>query len=193
LPPDPRIFVRNTVVMLVLAILAAATWVATWQRQDANPEAAPSRDARPLGYYANGTRILVTDERGRVTARVGAARLEELPDEELLRLEGVTVDYEPADETAWSISAASANTPKDGSLLELSGNVEVRSVPTDGSEPRTVETQRLEFRPETSNIESDAHVRVRLGDLQFDGVGLSMDLKGDTLRLESEVHGTFFR
>jgi hypothetical protein len=29
--------VRNTVVMLVLAILAAATWVVTWSPQDQSP------------------------------------------------------------------------------------------------------------------------------------------------------------
>lgn len=184
---------RNTVVMLVLAILAAATWVATWERQSSEPAATPTSTGQPLGYYAYGTRILITDEQGRVTARVRADRLEELPDEQLLRLEGVTVDYEPADETAWSISAASGSAPKDGSVLALSGGVEVRSATSDGSEPRTVQTERLEFWPETSNIASESRVQVRLGNVQLEGVGLRMDLKGDTLELESEVHGTFFR
>ncbi len=184
---------RNTVVMLVLAILAAATWVATWERQGANPTAAPTADARPLGYYAHGARILITDEEGRVAARVGAARLEEVPSEQLLRLEDVSVAYEPSDETAWSISAHRGSAPKDGSLLELAGEVEVRSAPTDGSAPRTIHTERLTFWPETSNIESDDRVQFRVGDLQFNGVGLRMDLKGDTLELESDVHGTFSR
>ena len=49
-----RTHVRNTVVMIVLAILAAATWVATWQRQAAEPPAAASADAQPLGYYLRG-------------------------------------------------------------------------------------------------------------------------------------------
>jgi LPS export ABC transporter protein LptC len=182
--------VRNTVVMLVLAILAAATWVATWDRQDSGPPAAPTT-ARPLGYYAHGARILVTDAQGRVTARVRADRLDELPDEQLLRLEGISVEYEPADETAWSISAASASAPKDGSLLDLSGDVQVRSMPTDGATQQTITTQALRFWPNTSNVESEAPVEIHIGDWRFHTVGLRMDLKGDTLRLESQVHGTF--
>jgi len=33
-------------------------------------------------------------------------------------------------------------------------------------------------------------VEIRVGDLRLRGVGLSSDLKGGTLKLESEVHGT---
>lgn len=182
---------RNTLVMLVLAILAAATWVATWERQDSSPVTGPTTYAGPLGYYARGARILVTDEQGRVTARVRADRLDELPDEQLLRLEGISVDYEPLDETAWSISATSARAPKDGSLLDLSGDVEIRSMPTDGATQQTITTQALRFWPDTSNVESDAPVEIRLGDWRFRTVGFRTDLKGDTLRLESQVHGTF--
>lgn len=182
---------RNTVVMLVLAILAAATWVATWERQDSGPATGPIADARPLGYYAHGARILVTDEQGRVTARVRADRLDELPDDQSLRLEGISVDYQPADETAWSISATSASAPKDGSLLDLSGNVEIRSMPTDGATQQTITTQTLRFWPNTSIVESDAPVEIRVGDWRLRAVGLRTDLKGDTLRLESQVHGTF--
>ena len=181
---------RNTVVMLVLAALAAATSVATWQRQDPPPQAEPS-DTRPLGYYARGTRILVTDEQGRVMARVRAERLAELPDQALLRLEEVDVDYRPTDDTAWTISAASASTPKDGSLLELAGDVEIRNLPTDGSAQQTILTQALRFWPDTSNVESDQPIEFRVGDWELHASGLSTDLKGDTLELESQVHGTF--
>lgn len=181
---------RNTVVILVLAILAAASWVATWQGQELR-QAERSTDTRSLGYYARGTRILVTDEQGRVTARVRAERLDELPDEELLRLEGVAVEYAPPDETAWAISAATASTPKDGSLLELAGDVEIRNVPTNGSVQQTILTQALRFWPDTSNVESDQPVEMRVGDWRLHTVGLSTDLKGDTLELESQVHGTF--
>jgi LPS export ABC transporter protein LptC len=183
--------VRNTVVMLVLAILAAATWIATWERQGSGTATGPTADPPALGYYAHGTRILVTDEEGQVTAHVRADRLDELPDEQLLRLEGISVDYAPADETAWSISAARASAPKDGSLLDLAGDVEIRSMPTDGATQQTITTQALRFWPDTSNVESDAPVEIHIGDWRFRTVGLRMDLKGDTLRLESQVHGTF--
>jgi LPS export ABC transporter protein LptC len=183
--------VRNTVIMIVLAILAAATWVATWERQATGPPVETSTDDRPLGYYMRGTRLLVTDEQGRVVYRLNAERLDEVPNEAKLRLEGVTVAYEPADETAWDMSAVSASAPKDGSLLELEGNVEVRSAPTDGSRPVTISTQKLALQPNTSSVESNEPVEIRVGDWQLRATGFRTDLKGHTLRLESQVHGIF--
>ena len=189
--PAFRTHVRNTVVMIVLAILAAATWVATWEREASAPAVEASTDPRPLGYYMRGTRLLVTDEQGRIVYRLNAERLDEVPNEARLRLEGVTVAYEPANETAWGMSAVSASAPKDGSLLELEGDVEVRSAPADGSRPVTISTQRLQLQPNTSSVESNEPVEIRVGDWRLRAVGLSTDLKGHTLRLESQVHGTF--
>lgn len=181
---------RNTVVMIVLAILAAATWVATWPGQAPEPAAAAS-DAPPLGYYLRGTRLLGTDEQGRVIYRLNAERVDELPGEARLRLEGVNLEYRPADATAWGISAATASTPKDGSLLDLVGNVEIRSAPSDDSDPLRITTQKLRFWPDTSSVESDELVEIRIGDWHLQGIGLSTDLKEHTLKLESQVHGTF--
>jgi LPS export ABC transporter protein LptC len=185
-----RSFVRNTVVMVVLAILAAATWIATWERQDASPPVDPVADAEPLGYYARGARIAGTDEDGRLAYRIVADRLDELPGEEHLQLTGVNVDYHAADEIAWSVSAASARYSRDGSQLDLAGNVELQSAPTDGSEPVTIITEKLLFSPDTSVAESAESVEILVGDWQLRSAGLRTHLKGDTLELESPVHGT---
>lgn len=189
--PSRRVEVRNSVVMIVLAILAAATWVvAPWSRPDPSPPAQRGIDPRPLGYHVRGAQILGTDEEGRVTYRINAARLDEVPNEERFRLEDVSVAYQPPDETAWTISAGSGSWPKDGSRLELANAVELRTAPTDGSRPRTILTEQLRFWPAMSSVESDTLVQFRLGEASFDGVGFHMDLKEDTLKLESEVHGT---
>lgn len=177
--------------MVVLAIVAAVTWVASWQREEPATPAPAAADPRPLGYYLHGARLLGTDEQGRVAYRVLAQRIDELPDEGRLRFEGVSVEYQPVDETAWAISAANASGPKDGSQLDLAGNVELRSSPTDGTEPEVITTERLRFSPDTSRVESDEPVEIRIGDWQLAGVGLSTHLKDDTLTLESQVHGTF--
>jgi lipopolysaccharide export system protein LptC len=182
--------VRNALVMIVLAILAAASWIATWPSQEQSLPAVRNEDLGPPGYYVRGARLLGTDEQGRVTVTIRAERLEEVPNANRLQLEGVAIDYAPSDETAWTISAARASTPKDGSLLELAGDVEIRSVPSNGSKPQTILTQTLRFWPETSSVESNASVQLLVGDWRLDGTGFRTDLKGHTLRLES-VHGTF--
>ncbi len=182
---------RNTVVMIVLALLAGATWIATWAPQNQAALAERPQNDGPLGYYIRGARWSVTDEQGRLTYRVRAERLDELAAEERLRLVGVTVEYQPPDEPAWAISAASASALKDGSMLELSGGVEMRNVPAEGAAQQTISTQALRFWPDTSSIESDELVELRIGDWRVNGTGLAADLKGQTLKLESDVHGTF--
>jgi LPS export ABC transporter protein LptC len=182
--------VRNTVVTLVLAILAAATWIATWQREAASPPVDRPTETEPLGYYARGARVTGTDLQGRPTYRIFADRLEELPGEDRLQLTGVNVDYRPSDETAWTLTAATAKYERDGSRIDLKGHVEVRSSPTDGSRPLTFATERLLFSPDTSSAESDEAVQIRVGDWQLDAVGLRAHLKEHTLALESVEHGT---
>jgi LPS export ABC transporter protein LptC len=110
-----------------------------------------------------------------------------------LQLTGVNVEYRPADDTAWSLSAATGRYARDGSRLDLAGEVEVRSAPTDGSTPLTITTQQLLFSPDTSTVEADEAVEIRVGDWQLHGVGLRADLKEDTLELESLLHGTLAR
>jgi LPS export ABC transporter protein LptC len=182
---------RNTVVMVVLAVLAAATWLYTWQPDAPAAPAPTDTDAQPLGYYVHGARVLGTDEEGRVIYRVSARRLDELPDQGVLNFDGVSVEYRPMDATPWEISANSAIGPKDGSALELVGQVELKSAPTDGVAPVLITTERLKFSADTSRAETDQAVKIRVGDWQLDAVGLRTDLKDDTLRLESDIHGTF--
>jgi LPS export ABC transporter protein LptC len=181
---------RNTVVMIVLALLAAATGLVRWQRETPAPAPAVGESTSPLGYYLHGARLLGT-ERGRVVYRVSAARLEELPGEDRLRFETVSVDYRPNDASAWEISAATASGSRDGSLLELAGNVELRSAPEDAATPVFFATAKLRFSPDTSIAESAEPVEFRVGDWQLEAKGLRTNLKDETLTLESEVHGTF--
>ncbi len=176
--------------MIVLAILAAATWLLTWQRQNDAPPAEPIADAEVLGYYARGARLSHTDEQGRLTTRIFAERLDELPGDERLQLTGVQVDYRPADETAWSLSAASAQYARRSAELDLRGDVEVRTAPSDGSAPVTITTESLLFSPDTSSAETDEAVEIHVGDWQLRAVGLRTHLKEHTLELESQVHGT---
>jgi LPS export ABC transporter protein LptC len=184
---------RNTVVMVVLAILAAATWIATWERLDVGAPVDRPSESVPLGYSARGARLSGTDEQGRLTYRLFAERLDEIPGEESLQLIGVNVDYQPADETPWTLMAASGTYARNRSQLDLLGNVQVRSMPTDGTRQVTIVTDQLLFSPDTSRVESDEKVEIRVGDLHLRGVGLRSDLKGGTLELESDVHGTIVR
>ena len=179
---------RNGIAIVLLAAAAIATFY--WSRPSAPPAAARvAGDSPPLGYYARGVRMLGTDEQGRVTYRLSSDRLEELPNQALLELDGVHVEYLPADQTAWVISATRASTPKDRSHFDLEGDVEIRNQPKDGSDPIVIATTRLRFVPDDSTAVSEDPVRLQVGGSRFDAVGVRLHLKDDKVELKSAVHG----
>ena len=181
---------RNVILMLLLGAAAVASWL--YGRPDPVVEARRAHgDDAPLGYYLRGARLLGTDQDGHVAYRILADRLEEQADQERLLLQGVQVEYHPANEVPWHITAGSGISPKDGSRLDLSGGVELRSEPTDGGMPWRITTESLSFEPSTSSAASDQPTQLRVGDWQLEGNALRVHLKDQRLQLESGVHGKF--
>ena len=180
---------RNLLLIILLGAAAVASWVLS-RPLPIETRARASENATPLGYYLLGAQLRGTDESGQVAYSIAAERLEENIDLGSLLLEGVVVDYHPPDEIPWVITAARGTAPKDRALLDLTGGVEVRSAPTDGSEPVQITTESLRFTPGTSSAVTDQHVAIQFGDWRVDAVGLTTLLKDRRLELESQVHGT---
>ena len=178
--------------MVVLAAFAVATWL-YGRAPTAVERRFPAEGTQPLGYYLRGARMLGTDEQGRIAYRILADNLEEMPEQQRLKLDGVRIEYLPADSDSWLISADSGTAPKDGSELELVGDVSLRSEPRAGGKPVVIATQALRFFPNTSSAESDMPVSIKVGDWHVEAGRFRTLLKGDVVELESKVHGKFVR
>jgi LPS export ABC transporter protein LptC len=178
--------------MVVLAALAVATWL-YGRTPTAVERRLPAEGGAPLGYYLRGAKMLGTDEQGRVAYRILADNLEEVPEQQRLKLDGVRIEYLAANADTWLIEAAAGTGPKDGSELELTGNVRLRSEPRAGGKPMVIAAESLRFFPNTSSAESDKPVSIRVGDWHLEAGRLRTLLKGDVLELESKVHGKFVR
>jgi LPS export ABC transporter protein LptC len=174
--------------MVVLAALAVATWL--YGRVPSTTERPlPAEGTQPLGYYLRAARMLGTDEQGRIAYRILADNLEELPEQQRLKLDGVRIEYVPADADSWLISATAGSGPKDGSELELNGNVSLRSEPRDGGKAVVIAAETLRFFPQSSSAESETPVTISVGDWHIEAGRLRTHLKGDVVELESKVHG----
>jgi LPS export ABC transporter protein LptC len=184
--------IRSSLGLALLVLVAAATWYLRSPSAPAAAGAAP-RDSGPLGYYLRGARLLGSDDSGNITYTVSADTAEELPLESALELRGVAIEYAPENDVAWEISAARATAPKAGDHLDLTGSVELRSKPSDGTAPIVIVTDRLRFTPDQFSAESADPVELRLGDRALSAVGFKAHLKDDSVELESEVHGRFAR
>jgi len=178
--------------MVVLAALAGATWL--YSRVPATAlRTPPAEGTQPLGYYVRAARMLGTDEQGRVAYRILADNLEELPGQQLLKLEGVRIEYLPAETDHWLISAKGGTAPKDSSELTLNGQVTLRSEPRQGGKPVVIASETLRFLPESSSAESNTPVTLTVGDWHLEAGRFRTLLKGDVVELESNVHGKFSR
>jgi LPS export ABC transporter protein LptC len=174
--------------MVVLAAFAVATWI-YGRVPTAAPRTLPAEGAQPLGYYLRAARMLGTDEQGRIAYRILADNLEELPQQQRLKLDGVRIEYLPAEADTWLISATAGTAPKDGSELELNGDVSLRSEPRNGGKAVVITAETLRFFPNTSSAESETPVTISVGDWHVEAGRLRTLLKGDVVELESKVHG----
>jgi lipopolysaccharide export system protein LptC len=147
----------------------------------------------PEGYYLLNATILVTDGTGAVRYRILSRRAEELPEENLLRLAEVSLEYRAADQAPWLVSASVAEGPADRSYLDLSGEVTVSGSLGENGTPVLLETTRLRLEPETWVARSKERVSMVFGNQRLSGVGLWADLMEDRLELESDVHGQIVR
>jgi lipopolysaccharide export system protein LptC len=195
--PTPRrraalVNLRSGIAIVLLGAAAGASYYASRQ-PPLDTTRGTGGDRELPGYFLHGARILGTDETGHLTYLIHADSLEEMPGRERLTLHGVRIEYTPADDDPWVITAARADAARDGSEVDLDGDVVLRSDPKNGSKRRVVETSALRFTPDESYVESDQAVEVEVGALRLEGVGLRAHLNDDDVELKSKVHGRIAR
>lgn len=179
--------------LFVTALLTAAAGLSWYWSRTGTTEVQPgeARESLPLGYYLLDAEIFGTDEDGRLLYKIWAGRAEERPDEERLLLSDVRIEYRPAENVPWLLTADSGEAPMDQSYIDLSGTVELANTPSDPGERTLIKTQALRFEPETFVASSEDTVSLFLGTGRLEAVGIKVYLRDDRLELESSVHGEF--
>ena len=181
---------KNLIVTAILISAAGLSWY--WSRAGtAEYQPGEVRESLPLGYYLTDAEIFGTDESGRLLYKIWAGRAEEHPDENRLLLEDVRIEYRPAENVPWLLTADSGEAPTDQSYIDLSGSVELTNAPPDQEDRTLIKTQELRFEPETFVASSEENVSLFLGAERLDAIGIEVYLRDDRLELKSSVHGEF--
>ena len=176
--------VRNILILFTLAVIAAASWL--FGRKPA--PSVPVRDAAQpaLGYYLKDAVFRGLDTEGRVIYRLAAGRIEQAPDSDVLELEGVEISYRDSQELPWIIRASRARSTEDRAVIELEGDVTIKS--SDPGERALIESSDLRLEPGNYFASTNGPVRFAIGDTWIRAVGLKAYLKDERIDLESEVH-----
>jgi lipopolysaccharide export system protein LptC len=180
---------RNISLGGLLLGAAVASWY--WSRPPAEARPPATRVEPALGFYLTDAVLYGTGIDGELLYEVSAQRAEERPAEALLWLTQVKIDYRPAAQVDWSLTASTAVAPSDGAVLQLAGEVEVRSAATPDGKDTLIRTTALTLDTERRVVSSDEAVTVVLGTEQIEAVGIRAYLMDDRLELNSNVHAQF--
>lgn len=179
--------------LALLAILIGAVVVAQWSLEagvDVEPAAVTSEPA-PAPYLR--TAVLEDfDATGRLRLRVAAARIELDPVDESVSFETIALDYFAGPSQTWHVNADHGHAPRGFAVVELRGNVVLSGLRNREPRQATVRTDQLSFDTATEVVRSAAPVRVEVGRHTLEATGFVANMKRETLRLESRVHGRFY-
>ncbi len=178
---------------LLAAVIGAVVVVAQWSLQagvDGERTAAAS-DPAPAPFLRSAV-LEDFDAAGRLRLRVEAARIDLDPADESVDFETVALDYFAGPAETWHINADHGHAPRGFAVVELRGNVVLWGVRDREPRKATVRTDRLSFDTAAEVVHSAAPVRVEVGRHTLEATGFVANMKRETLRLESRVHGQFF-
>jgi lipopolysaccharide export system protein LptC len=188
----------------IIAVVAVAYFLGRSDRGADEADDAAAQAADP-GYAARDAEVIETGYDGRERYRLDARVIRQRMETGVIELEqlhmnyhagaqaGVPGEIRPADaaDEVWHLTSDRGQVRADGDDVFLSGNVRVTGPAPGSGVPLALTTSELRINTPTEFIETQAPVSLRWSGHELKARGLQADLKAGTLRLESEVHGSF--
>ncbi|CAG0940768.1 hypothetical protein GPROT2_01073 [Gammaproteobacteria bacterium] len=179
--------------LAVLGLLIVTVGSSLLLRQlDSEQPPAPAAPSLGVGYYINDATLTGTGDDGQVLYRLSAARVVQQPADGTVTLEDVSVNYDPARQVPWRLTAETGQILADGKMIALSGNVVAATRGTDNPSA-IVRTDYLEFDPGTDIASTDRKVDIDYAGSTVHAVGLRALLREDRLQLLADVTGHYVR
>jgi LPS export ABC transporter protein LptC len=191
--------------ILLMAVIAGAYFVGRTGRSGTAADTGTGMPPDP-GYAARDAQVIETGYDGRERYRLNAKVIRQQSETGLIDLETLDMDYHPdaqgklpgeapvsnaAVGDLWHLRSDRGQVRADGDDVQLNGHVLITGHSLKSGEPLTVSTESLRVNTPTQYIETREPVLLRLAGHEIHAVGMQADLKAGTLRLESEVHGSF--
>ncbi|MGI9247330.1 MAG: LPS export ABC transporter periplasmic protein LptC [Steroidobacteraceae bacterium] len=143
------------------------------------------------GYYLTDATLTELGPDGAARVVVRARSIEQQPSDESVLMQHLEMDYTTVRAGAWHVTADQGSMPRERTLLELSGNVRVSGSPERAGGRALILTDMLAYDTRSNVILTSSAVDVQFGAHHINGRGLRVALNDGTLRLESNVNGSF--
>jgi LPS export ABC transporter protein LptC len=190
--------------LLAIAIIAGAYFIGRAGGDDAAADTATTLP--DPGYAALDAEVIETGYDGRERYRLNAKVIRQQGESGVIDLETLDMDYHPgaqgdvpgeappSDQAAaevWHLKSDRGQVRANGDDVQLNGNVVVTGHAPGSGAPLVLSTDNMRINTPTEFIETSAPVKLSWAGHELDAIGMQADLKAGTLRLESDVHGSF--
>jgi LPS export ABC transporter protein LptC len=179
-------------IVLALLVVAIASLLTGRRAQDVSSPTVQAQPPQP-GYYMKHARIVEMGPDGKPLYQVEAERLQQDPTDNSVKMDDLKLVYHSVEAHDWTLTAAHGFVPPGSRTLDLAGDVKIVGQPQPTSPSAVVRTSRLSVDTETHIATTRQRVDIEWGSRRLSTMGLTADLKGEQLKLESSVHGRFVR
>jgi LPS export ABC transporter protein LptC len=180
----PRLLLLAALVALLAIILRAGD-------QDLAAGGQGAGTSEDTGYYLRDAVVTEYGQDGGVRIEVAAGRATENTKTRQITLESVAVNYYALPGQRWRLTADGGSALPGMDTVELEGNVVMTGNNRELPQPAVIRTERLTLETRSQLATTDAPVTLGFGPYAIAATGMRADLKGETLRLESNVNGNF--
>lgn len=198
---------RRSVLSLLALLCAALASGALLYRSREAPAPTVETPRLGIGYYAQDAKLRGTGDDGHILYRISAATIVQEPADGQVQLNNVAVDYDPATDAPWRLTAAQGSIAEGGKMIALSGDVVAathnvrhegrqegrQEVDNPAALSATIRTDYLELDPATRIAATDRKVVIEYAGSTIQAIGLRAMLRDDRLELLSAVTGTYAR
>lgn len=187
---------RRIFLILTLIAVAAVILFARRDRPDELPSTARAGQQPQPGYFMTDASVVQTGPDGLPMYRMHADRIQQNPADLTVRLENLRLNYRVATSRAlareWTLTAKQGDMPQAATRIELAGDVEILGLPqvgAAGTPPATIRTSKLSVDMKANRVSTAEPVEIAWGEQRrLTAKGLQVDLKAQTVKLESKIN-----
>jgi len=143
------------------------------------------------GYAALGAHLVQTGADGQPLYSLDAARINQQPDEDNVRLTQVQMGFRAESGEQWRARADHGELGQDTGLVQLDGDVHVAGLLPGTQDQAEITTDHLSFDTHTQVVTTPDPVTLTMSGRELHATGLVARLKEGHVELESAVHGSY--
>ncbi len=180
---------RLFTLLAVLALALSAWFLSSPTRMPGAGSAA--RRAENPGYFLKDGVLTEYDVNGNPSVRIAARRIDQIPHSDEIELHDIRVDYQAPGGEAWVMVGDRARVRPGGTVVDVSGNVELQGADSNRAGAPVIRTDTLTYDVTRSVASTDGDVRIDFLLHTLTARGLVANLREHTIRLESRINGRF--